>query len=338
MTTIQPLSTRREISVTEPIEPAYDRVKLILFRPFDLTRWVIIGFCAWLAGLGEAGGGCINTGGFNLGNHERNDRVAQQAQHAYHAANDYVLANLAWIIPVLVVVVLVVLMVCLLIIWLSSHGKFMFLKCVALNDAEIEGAWTKLSGRANRLFWVRLGLSLLGTASRLPLLILLIIAIVDMARHGHATGGGIVLAVAMGLALFGSSIAFALIRKFTMDFVVPIMYLRDTTTAAAWREFWKVLTANPAPFIIYILFQIALAIALSVIISTVVLFTCCIAGCFMAIPFVGTLILLPILIFKRAYSLYFLAQFGPQFDVFPQSTPEPPSAPPAQPMPFTPGA
>jgi hypothetical protein len=45
--TIQPLSSRpREISVTEIIEPAYERVKLILFRPFDLTKWIVIGFCA----------------------------------------------------------------------------------------------------------------------------------------------------------------------------------------------------------------------------------------------------------------------------------------------------
>jgi hypothetical protein len=34
--------------------------------------------------------------------------------------------------------------------------------------------------------------------------------------------------------------------------------------------------------------------------------------------------LLPVLIFKRAYPLYFLAQFGPEYDVFP---PVPPAGP-----------
>jgi hypothetical protein len=42
----------------------------------------------------------------------------------------------------------------------------------------------------------------------------------------------------------------------------------------------------------------------------VVLLTCCVAGCFLAIPFVGTVLMLPVLVFDRAYSLIFLAQLG----------------------------
>jgi hypothetical protein len=44
--------------------------------------------------------------------------------------------------------------------------------------------------------------------------------------------------------------------------------------------------------------------------------TCCILGCVLMIPFLGTVLLLPILVFKRSYSLYYLAQYGEQFDVF----------------------
>jgi len=55
----------------------------------------------------------------------------------------------------------------------------------------------------------------------------------------------------------------------------------------------------------------------------VVLMTCCIAGCFMAIPYLGTVLLLPVLIFYRAYSLHFLAQFGPEYDVFPPDAASP---------------
>ena len=46
-----------EISVTAPVGQALDRVKRMLFQPFDLGKWFVIGFCAWLAGLGESGGG-----------------------------------------------------------------------------------------------------------------------------------------------------------------------------------------------------------------------------------------------------------------------------------------
>jgi hypothetical protein len=68
-----------------------------------------------------------------------------------------------------------------------------------------------------------------------------------------------------------------------------------------------------------------------------ILVTCCCACCLMALPFLGTVLLLPVLVFKQAYSLYFLAQFGPEYDVFP---PAPPAAPPPglAPMPAAPPA
>src|ERR1017187_9545305 len=101
--TIQPPSSRpREISVTEPIEPAYDRVKQVLFKPFDFTKWIILGFCAWLAGLGESGGG--GGGGFNgFGGNNRfnggNGQPAEELRRTYHHARDFVLANLDWLVP-----------------------------------------------------------------------------------------------------------------------------------------------------------------------------------------------------------------------------------------------
>jgi hypothetical protein len=36
----------------------------------------------------------------------------------------------------------------------------------------------------------------------------------------------------------------------------------------------------------------------------------------LAIPYLGTVLYLPVLIFHRAYSLYYLAQFGPEYDLF----------------------
>ena len=45
----------------------------------------------------------------------------------------------------------------------------------------------------------------------------------------------------------------------------------------------------------------------------------------MLLPFIGTVLLLPVLVFKRSYSLYFLAQLG--YDVFPVLPPTPPVPP-----------
>jgi hypothetical protein len=322
--TIQPLSSpRREISVTEIIEPAYDRVKRMLFKPFDFTKWIVIGFCAWLAGLGESGGGGSFGGNHGFNNQNNNAQPAEQFRHFYHQASDYVLANLGWLIPVVIFVVLVLLAIWLLVLWLSSRGKFMFLHCVVEDKAEVEAPWHKFAGAANSLFRFRLAVCLAGMVLMLPLLVFMAVDIIRMVLQGEPDLGGVMLAVGLGLALFFVSIVFALIHKFTVDFVVPIMFLRNGTCAAAWREFWGLLAANPGQFALYILFQIVLGLAIGVIVLLAIVVTCCIACCLMMLPFVGTVLLLPVLIFKRAYPLYYLAQYGPQYDVFPQPAASP---------------
>ena len=43
------------ISVIEPISSALEGVKSTLFKPFEMGKWFTIGFCAWLASLGQSG-------------------------------------------------------------------------------------------------------------------------------------------------------------------------------------------------------------------------------------------------------------------------------------------
>jgi hypothetical protein len=57
--------------------------------------------------------------------------------------------------------------------------------------------------------------------------------------------------------------------------------------------------------------------------------TCCLA----VLPYIGTVILLPIFVCLRAFGLFFIRQFGPDYDVFatlppPETSATPPSLPP----------
>jgi hypothetical protein len=54
-----------------------------------------------------------------------------------------------------------------------------------------------------------------------------------------------------------------------------------------------------------------------------VVLTCCIAACLLAIPYLGTVAMLPVLVFFRAYPIHFLAQFGDTYDVFQAARPAP---------------
>jgi len=297
------------VSVIDPISPAIERVKTILFRPFDLGKWFVIGFCAWLAYLGKGGGG----GGPNF-------RASGKPDEAFHTAKEFVLANLHWIVPVAVTVTLVGIILWLVFTWLSSRGRFMFLHCVAENKAEVKVPWAKFQQHANSLFLFRIVLGLIGFAAiGLPLLIAGLLIAITIAGNGpHVVS--VLGFLVIGLIVFAISIAFILVHKFTTDFVVPIMFLRTTNCTGGWREFLGLLSANKARFALYILFQIVIAIAIGAIILAAVCVTCCCAGCILAIPYIGTVLMLPLLVFKRAYPLLYFRQFGPQFDVFNHET------------------
>jgi hypothetical protein len=126
---------------------------------------------------------------------------------------------------------------------------------------------------------------------------------------------GIVSAVVLTVIIL---IFFALIYKFTFDFVVPIMFLQTSSVLAGWRTFLEILGDNKARFALYILFQIVISIVISFIILMICLVGCCFccASILLLIPYIGAVILLPLFAFKRAYSLFYISQFGPQFDVF----------------------
>jgi hypothetical protein len=320
--TIGPVSAPpQEASVAEPVSPALERVKLMLFQPFDLGKWFVIGFCAWLSCLGEAGTGSGPGGNFNTGNHSHG--TGADFRHGLEQAWGYVLSHLYWIVPVAAFVILLCVALGVLLLWLNSRGKFMFLHCVALNKAEVVEPWNKFEPEGNSLFWFRLVLGLIGAVLTLPLLAMIVVLILRMIYRGEPDVSGIVTAAGLALVFFLLAVVFAIIKKFTVDFVVPIMFLRGGKCWPAWKEFYGLLSAHPGQFALYILFQIVLSMAIGVIVLGAIIITCCIAGCLMMLPYLGTVVLLPVLIFKRAYPLYYLAQYGPQYDVFP-----PPSVPP----------
>ena len=311
------------ISVTRPVDLAIDRVKQVLFRPFDAGKWFVIGFCAWLAYLGQGGSGYnFHVPGGNHGHAADLRQMIEQAQ-------DFVQENLFWIVPLGIALIAFGLIVGVVLTWLHSRGEFMFLHCVARNQAQIAEPWREFAREGNSLFCFRLVLMVAGIVTAWPILILSGIKLYRMFMDDAWTYHGIMQCVGLGLALVFVSLVLGIIGKFTSDFVVPIMFLRRQQCLGAWREFGRLLAARPGEFILYLLFQIVLAIALGILVLLAILVTCCIACCALALPYLGTVVLLPVLVFKRAYSLHYLAQFGPEYDSFAP----PPSPPPAAPVP-----
>jgi hypothetical protein len=61
------------------------------------------------------------------------------------------------------------------------------------------------------------------------------------------------------------------------------------------------------------------------IVIAVILFgfvTCCIGFLLLIIPYIGSVVLLPVSYTLRAFSLEYFAQFGDEYQLFPEETPD----------------
>jgi hypothetical protein len=69
---------------------------------------------------------------------------------------------------------------------------------------------------------------------------------------------------------------------------------------------------HPGPFVLFVLFGIALAVGVVIVGTMVACFTCCIGG----LPYISTVLLLPAIVWLAAFRLMFLRQFGDQYDAW----------------------
>jgi len=319
------------VSVLEPIGRAINRTRQILFDPFNLEKWFVIGFCAWLAGLGSG------RGGFNLplNFRSRTPHCAPGLDPIKRELNSFLTPALPWLIPAGVMAVVIVLAIALLVVWLKSRGQFMFLNGIVHNRAAVSEPWTTYKNEGNSLFGFKFVVWLAAFTLTLTAVVPLIIIYAAFARTdfkvllvGPMVGAGFLL---LGLFLLG--LLYSLVSVLTDDFVVPVMMLRRCGVISAWKECLTLLLNNVGGFILYLLIIFAAGIALGIL-TSMIIFTafccfCCVSWVFF-IPFVGgylfSVLLLPLSVWRRSYAVLFLAQFGPAYDVFTLAVPPAPPA------------
>jgi hypothetical protein len=297
------------ISVVDPVSRAIDWARDVLFRPFSFEKWIVLGFCAWLALLGDCGGGNASSNWKADERYHRGD-----FDEAWH----WMLDHLMEILTVAGVVVCCCFAFWLLLVWISSRGKFMFLDGVVHNRAAVVEPWKRFRVQANSLFFLRVVLALAGLVAIVSILLIAGSVIWSRSEMHQPDPLVILTAVFAVLSIIAVAIVLALLGLVINDFLVPLMYLRGERIGAAWSEFRGLLLARPGAFILYVLVKIVIAI----VVAVVGLIACCLTCCIVVLPYVGTVILLPIHVFRQAYPLYFLGQFGPQYARFAALGPE----------------
>jgi len=324
--------TEPKIEIFRPFGEAFELTKKILFQPFDLKKWLVIGFAAWLASLGAGGGGNFNYPSKRDEVQKVNDAISQIPHPILVGA-----------IVLLVVLVLVLIVLCA---WLRARGGFMFVDCIVKNRGAVAEPWREFRREGNSyfLFSLLVGFGLLLFAGLLSLPLVLPAIKDDNFLRTHsvylisAIAGWILVMILLILA-------WALVTSF----MVPIMYRQRCRAPKAFGIVFRLIAAYPGEILLYCLFLIVLALATAIVACVATCATCCIA----AIPYIGTVILLPVFVLLRSFSLLFLRQFGPDYDVWatfmpPESLPilssetpmpppptsslNPPPAPPSSPV------
>lgn len=299
------------IEYLRPLERGWERASRMLFRPLDPVRWLVLGFAAWLAGLGWDMGGAFGA----RGDGDALRRLPLEAPPRWFDRRE--LLDHLWTLPFIAIGLMVLLAIAVLVFWLSSRAKFVFLDNVVHEEAAFAEPWGRLRELGNSLFLWRLGFA---AATLMVMLValgatvgpLLVGAIDDGLRALSFAGmffGGSVLLV------FGAAVAMVLLLL--DSFVVPIMYRFNLPATAAWKALLPWLRARPGAFLLYALLLLALSIVVAFGYTIVCVLTCCLA----ALPYVGTVVLLPLWIGYRAFSVEFLAQLHPDFDLFRRAAP-----------------
>lgn len=299
------------ISITDPIRPAMAHVRRLLFEPFSFRKWLVLGFSAFLAQLGEGGSYHLNGNPFDHSTLKDFD---------FEPVAGWISEHLPLVIALGVFIVMLILALSVLFQWLCSRGQFIFLDGVARDRAEIAEPWTRLRFLGNQLFGFRLKLLLAGFALLLLCLGLgALIALPDLQARRFGTPALLGLVVAGGLLLLGL-LAMALIGALLHDFVVPVMYRRQIGVAAAWVALRRELLPGHAWQVVgFYLMSLLLGLAAALL----MLIGCCLTCCVALLPYVSSVVFLPVHVFFRSYSLGFLEQFGEEWRII--RVPAPPA-------------
>jgi hypothetical protein len=305
-----------QIEIFKPFGEAFELTKKILFRPFDLKKWFVIGFAAWLSNLG--------SGNYSF----RFNRNDWKNVSWFQDLDDMITQIPHWILwSGLGVIILLVLALMIVIAWLRARGRFMFIDCIVKNRGAIAEPWREFRNQGNSyfLFGLLVGFIILIilAAASLPFMLPIVRGVTFLHMHDVYLICMIALWAVVLLLLI---LAWALISHF----MIAVMYRRRCLAGEAFRIALSLIANYPGEITLYCLFWIVLGIGTAITACATILVTCCMA----LLPYIGTVILLPLFVCLRAFGLRFIRQFGLDYDVWagiPEASPTPPSIPPPLP-------
>jgi hypothetical protein len=303
------------IQYVEPLKSAFERMKSMLFRPFNLEIWMVMGFTAWLARLWDnagMGGGNKWRNGASYRDYDSDFILRRGPDH--WEVGDFDWWGLGGLeVGIVLVLIFFGIAFAVLLAWLSSRGEFMFLDNVVHKRAKVSDPWRDFARQADSLFLWRIAVQIVAGIVAIAFILPALFMIIPISEGGVWRGLGVFGAVMLGLFGIGLGIVATLVSFWTDQFVVPIMYKRGLTILDAWRVFLPLLQERIGPLFLYALFFLVLSIGVGVAVMAAGLVTCCVGWLVLTIPYIGTVIMLPIYVTGRSLGPEFMGQFGDEY-------------------------
>jgi len=278
-----------------PLERAWARMKVLLFRPVQPGIWLLLGLAAFLGGEQY----WRSSFGARIPGRAEVDRWRESL------SDPTFVAFMAAFGPLILVLAI-------FFTWVFSRGAFVFLDDVVRSRAEIADPWRRFHRQGNSLFLWKLGFGLFTLLVWAATLGPFAMALWSL-DPGQTVPWSLIAPLVAVIVVVGLLLAF--VDVLLKHFVVPLMWAHDLRTLQAWRRLFPLLRGRPGAFVLYGLFVLILGLLAVVAILVFGLGTLCTGFCALVIPVIGAAVLLPITIPLRSLGPEFLSQFGPE--VFP---------------------
>ncbi|MDX2177059.1 MAG: hypothetical protein SF028_11380 [Candidatus Sumerlaeia bacterium] len=291
---------RYPVSATDPIDGAKEWTGRLLF-PFDLSRWISFSVGLFLAVLST---GLINV---NI-----SPEVFQGGVQAIGA----------------VVGMCFGIVIALLLGWVGAVGEFVFLEYTLTGETDLSSAWARGSAPGTSLFLLHLAAGFVGLVLMAPVSFIYAERMLAIMESVEQQGGQMepqqvfaMLAdlftsstplVAAGCCFGFLAVAFNTISH---DIVVPLMYRWRVSSFRAIGIAFRLMGSNVGVFIGYFAVRFCIGV-LFWLTHMVYVLACCVAFCLPFIPVVGQVAILPLHMWRRTYTVLFLEQFGPEWEIF----------------------
>lgn len=297
---------------------ALARMKELLFRPFSFLQWATFACCAWVCSLGAPVVFRVSTeqSGSPAQNMEQLSAAALKAfQESCAQLVQSFSSSRAWTQTCLAILLYLLLFVWLC--WIRNRGEFMLLhKWYAPQDRLFIG-WQLSRRPAHSLFLWRIVVYVIALFCILPIFgSLYRNIIVPYVASGFSPDSlpfrnPQFLYGLLGIALI--SVTSLSLQGMATEFVVPLLYWHPELSALkAWRIVWTFFCRYPGRVFGFYLLQFALCFVWGGLYLLLFLVLLPLGGMYLfSLPFVSDFLLLPMTLFFRSYSVYFLSSWQP---------------------------